>query len=105
MAEEEKRLTIVTTTGLTNATSTGYLTEPKGFDLSAAHAPIKTQWEEAVGVLSNIFFTESDSSRCVLEELEIAMELKVEGGFRFMLSGNLAAAGSIRAKFRRKDQT
>ncbi len=99
----KNNVTIVSTTALTTATEIGFGKKPVAFDLQAAQAPIRVQWEEAVGAISDTFFTETGSARCVLEELELAVELKVEGGFRFMLSGNLAATGSIRAKFRRKD--
>lgn len=100
---KDKPITITSTTAITVATQAGYGKEPAVFDLTKAHAPIRSQWEQALGVISETFFTESGSASCVLEKLEIAMELKIEGGFRFMLSGNFAAAGSIRATFRRKD--
>jgi len=99
----KKELTVVTTTGLTVATGSGYTETPVLLDLADAQAPIRNQWNQAVGALSETFFTESGSSKCLLEELEISMELKAEGGFRYILSGNLSVAGTIRAKFRRKD--
>lgn len=99
----KNKLTDVSTTAITVATQAGYGREPEIINLTKSFEPLRSQWHEAMYAISETFFADSASARCVLEEIEIAVELKVEGGFRFMLSGNLAAAGSLRAKFRRKD--
>ena len=99
----KNRFTDPSTTAITVATQSGYGKEPEIINLSKSPDVLRSQWQDAVQAISDTFFTEMASAKCVLEELDIAVELKVEGGFRFMLSGNLAATGSLHAKFRRRD--
>lgn len=99
----KNKVTEVSTTVITIATQAGYGKEPEVINLSKSPNILRSQWQQAVQAVSETFFTESGSAKCVLQELEIAGELKVEGGFRLILSGNLSIAGAFRAKFTRKD--
>lgn len=101
---KNKFLTGPSTTAITVATHAGYGKRPAVIDLEKASEVVRSQWHEVVGIISNTFFTEPRSAKCVVQELEIAMEMKMEGGFRFILSGNFAVSGALRAKFVRKEE-
>jgi hypothetical protein len=100
MAKSKKELTLVTTPGLTNATSAGYSHVPQIVDF--ANEAIKSQWDKTIGTLNHVF-TEPTSSNFRVKEIEVALELTAEGGFRLLLSSNLSASTAIRIKLERKE--
>lgn len=98
--DRNKHATIATTPGLTNATEAGYGLVPQPFDFG--NEVTKHQWGKAMETINHIF-TEPASSNFKVQEIDLTVEATAEGGFRFLLSGNLSASTAMRIKFIRKD--